>query len=211
MRIVFATLLTAITMTSAGALAAGPRPKEASGAAEAKVKPQKVVPKDPQNVRGISAYEETIARGKELAGRKDWSAAAGVFEDAIAMAPDDARGYLLLAQAKRDADVLEIVEKGRTKKGTEPVEAKLMFVRAELLERKASLTPTNAAAADFGEALKTVWDQSVQAWGAYAAYVTTHTRAPDYTATADARRKAIAERGVREQQYSVVRSKRDNK
>ena len=209
MRFVFATLLSALTLSSAAALAAEPRAKAPSGAGNAKA--EKVVPKDPENLRGISPYEEKVAHGKELAAQKDWAGAAAVFEEVIVMSPEDARGYLLLAQAKRDSDVLEIVEKGRSKKGTEPVEAKLMFVRAELLERKASLTPTVATTGDFGEMLKTVWDQSVQAWGAYSAYVSTHTRAPDYTRTADARRKAIGERSAREQQYRVVRAKRDNK
>jgi hypothetical protein len=207
MRLVLATLVSAITLASSAAYAGGSGAK----APDASAKPAKVVPKDPENVRGISPYEEKIARGKVLAGQKEWSSAAVAFQEAIDLKPDDARGYLLLAQAKRDADVIEIVEKGRSKKGTEPVEAKLMFVRAELLERKASLTPTTASGADFGERLKTVWDESLQAWGSYSAYVATHTRAPDYRVTADARRKAIADREAREQQYAVVRSKKDNK
>jgi len=180
------------------------------GGAEAP-KAEKVVPKDPENVLGISPYEEIIAKGKALAKDKDWAAAAAAFEEAVAANPDESRGYLLLAQAKRDADVIAIVEKGRTKKGSEATEAKLLFVRGELLERKASLTPVNATGADLGDLLKTVWDTSKQAWTTYSAYLSTNPRVPNYRESADARRKAIAEREEREQKYSVVRSKRDNK
>jgi tetratricopeptide (TPR) repeat protein len=179
--------------------------------AEATTKAEKVVPKDPENVRGISPYEEVLARGKARAKEQDWSGAAAAFDEAVAMKPDEARGYLLLAQAKRDGDVIGIVEKGRTKKGSEATEARLLFVRAELLERKASLTPVLATGTDLGELLKTVWDTSKQAWTTYTAYVSTNPRAPDYRESAEARRKAIAEREDREQKYSVVRAKRDNK
>jgi hypothetical protein len=180
-------------------------------AAPAKAAKPKGVPKDPENVKGISPYEEIIARGKARAGEKDWAAAAMAFQEAIDLNPDEARGYLLLAQAKRDGDVMDVVEKGRSKKGSEQTEAKLMFVRAELLERKASVTPTTATGNELASMLKSVWEQSVDAWGSYASYVSSHPRVPDHKATAEARRKAIEERGEREQKFATVRAKRENK
>lgn len=223
MRPVTATLLLTTFLASAAAHAGDPEASRAGSsrkgsakletdvaAKQAAPKRPTEVPKDPDNVRGISPYEEKIARGKELASQKDWGSSAAAFQEAIQLRPEDPRGYLLLAQAKRDADVLEIVERGRTKKGSEVVESKLMFVRAELLERRASLTPTTGSG-DLSEMLKTVWDQSLAAWSAYAAYVQTHSRVPNHSATATARRKAIEEREEREKKYALVRAKRDNK
>jgi len=211
MRATLPVLLALSVLHASPALAQDPAKKASKKTGAEAPKAEKVVPKDPENVRGISPYEEMLAKGKARAKDKDWAGAAAAFEEAVAANPDEARGYLLLAQAKRDADVIAIVEKGRTKKGSEATEARLLFVRAELLERKASLTPVNATGADFGDMLKTVWDTSKQAWTTYTAYVSTNPRAPDYRGSAEARRKAIAEREEREQNYSVVRLKRDNK
>ncbi len=208
MRIV-AGLTLAVALAATSAAVAQPKGKDKTAPAKG-AKKVNVVPKDPDNIKGISPYEEQLAEGRRLASTQNWAAAAAAFEKAIGMNPDDARGYLLLAQSKRDGDVMPTVETGRTKKAPEHVEAKLMFVRAELLERKASLTPTTGTG-DLGDMLKTVWDQSVEAWKSYAAFVTTHTRAPDYKATAEARQKAIADREAREQQYAPVRAKKDNK
>jgi hypothetical protein len=186
-------------------------PKKPQGSGKAPPKQEKVVPSDPDNIKGISPYELLLADGRKHASQQNWSAAAVAFEKAIAQKPDEARGYLLLAQAKRDGDVFEILEQGQTKKATEAVQSKFLFVRAELLERRASLTPTTTTGADLGELLKTVWDRSIQAWTAYAAFVVAHTRAPDHRATADARRQAIARSQELEQQFASVRAKRDNK
>ena len=207
MRSAYATIALALVLVTAGAHAADPKTK---GGAKEKGKKEKVVPSDPDNIKGISPYELQLAEGKRFAATQNWAASAAAFDKAILINPDDARGYLLLAQAKRDGDVMPVIEQGRLKKATEPVEAKLMFVRAELIERKASLTPT-AGTGELADMLKTVWDQSVEAWNAYAAFVTTHTRAPDYKATAEARKKAIADREARETQYAPVRAKKDNK
>ncbi len=199
--------IAALALALAGVVAVAPAVAQDAKKADKK---EKVVPKDPDNVKGISPYEEQIAEGKKYAAAQNWGAAAAAFEKAIGINVDDARGYLLLAQAKRDADVMAIIETARSKKGTEPVEAKILFVRAELLERKASLTPT-ASGPDLAETLKSVWDTSVEAWNAYSAYVAAHTRAPDYSATATDRKQKIDEREKREQQYAVVKAKKDNK
>lgn len=210
LRLATSVVLTLAVLQAAPAFAQG-KPTKGATKPTADEKAEKVVPKDPDNVRGISPYEEIIARGKARAKEKDWAGAAAAFEEAIAAKPDEARGYLLLAQAKRDSDVMSIVEQGRSKKGSEATEAKLLFVRAELLERKASLTPVAATGDDLGAQLKTVWETSKQGWSTYTAYVSTNTRAPSYLETAEARRKAIGEREEREQKFAVVRSKRDNK
>jgi hypothetical protein len=192
--------------------AAKDKPKEKSGKDKdkgKKEKKEKVVPTSDDNIKGVSPYEKQIAEGKKYAAEANWPLSANAFEKAIAMNPEEARGYLLLAQAKREGDVLEIVEKGRAKKASEAIESKLIFVRAELLERKAALTPITTG--DLGEMLRSVWDQSIQAWSTYAAFVTTHTRAPDYKATAEERKSKIADREKREQQFAPVRAKRDNK
>lgn len=215
MRLVTATLLSAFVLASTPAHAGEPAKKRGAAPQEEASKPEPSkrpteVPKDPANVRGISPYEEKIARGKELAAQKDWGSAAAAFQEAIKLNPDEPRGYLLLAQAKRDDGVLEVVEQGRTKKGSELVESKLMLVRAELLERKASLESVEGSS-DLADKLKTVWEQSLSAWGSYATYVRSHARVPNHSATADARRKAIEDREERERKYAPVRTKRDNK
>ncbi|MBM4358851.1 MAG: hypothetical protein FJ096_12170 [Deltaproteobacteria bacterium] len=210
MRTVAATLLILATLdvtTAFGQEAAG----DSRGAADGKPAKSKGVPKDPDNVKGISQYEATLGRGKDRAAEKDWAAAALAFQEAIDLKPEEARGYLLLAQAKRDGDVLDIVEKGRSKSGSEATEAGLMLYRAELLERKASATALTGTGNELAAQLKAAWEPPRDAWGAYANFVASHPSVSGHKATADARRKAIAEREERESRFAAVRAKRDNK
>lgn len=212
-------ILVAATLVQSAVIAGdseGAKKKEAEAGKAAEgpkgeSKTANTVPKDPNNVKGISPYEELIGRGKTRAAAKDWSAAAAAFQEAIDLNPDEARGYLLLAQARRDSDVMDVVEKGRSKRGSEATEAQLLLVRAELLERKASATPTTKSGSELAAMLKSVWEQSREAWGFYATYLASHPRVPDNKATAEARRKAIEEREEREKRFAEVRAKRDNK
>ncbi len=173
------------------------------------------VPKDPENVKGISDYEAKLAEGRSAFAKKDVARAVAAFDKAVEAAPDDARGYHLLAQAKLEqgerAAALASVDKGRAKAAPEQVEAKLIFMRAELLEHEASIAGSGKEGPELAEAIKTAWEKAALAWSAYQVFIAAHARVPDHQATAAERKKQIAAREKREAEFAIVRSKRDNK
>ena len=50
-----------------------------------------------------------------------------------------------------------------------------------------------------------------EGWSAYSAFVTEHTRAPNYSASADDRKQKVDDRVKREKDYGEVRGRADNK
>lgn len=173
------------------------------------------VPRDPENVKGISDYEAKLAEGREAFAQKDVARAVAAFEKAIESTPDEARGYHLLAQAKLEQGergaALASVDKGRAKSSPEHVEAKLVFMRAELLEHEASIAGSGKEGAELAEALKSGWEKATLAWSAYQVFIAAHARVPDHQESAAERKKQIAAREKREAEFAIVRSKRDNK
>lgn len=175
---------------------------------------------DPENVKGVSDFEAKLAEGRQAFAKKELARARAAFDEAIVMKPEEARGYHLLAQTQlekgeRDA-ALATVDKGLAKTAADDVAAKLLALRAELLEHQASVQGASATGgsatetADIAEARKGAWEKASIAYGAYQVFLAAHARVPDHQATAAERKKQIAARKQRETQYAVVKSKREN-
>ena len=97
-------------------------------------------------------------------------------------------GLVQLAQAKYD-DVEQTLQKAAKKKGPEELEAKVLFVLAELRERTGK------------------WQLAKDAWSTYSAYVEGHPKAKGYADTAIERQKQIDRRVKYEKEYGAVKER----
>lgn len=178
------------------------------------------VKRDPDGVTGISPYNEALAKGREAFTKNDHEGAITAFDEAIAKDGSRVLAYLLKAQAQLEkgdlAGATATAESANGKKGTEEEQSKVVFLQAELNERTAN-TPKKDAPAPATEkdalekALRSVWDKVKEGWSAYSAFVTEHTRAPNYSASADDRKQKVDDRVKREKDYGEVRGRADNK
>ncbi|MEQ9319017.1 MAG: tetratricopeptide repeat protein, partial [Polyangiaceae bacterium] len=179
------------------------------------------VKRDPNGVTGISPYNEALAKGREAFTKNDHDGAIAAFDEAIAKDGSRVMAYLLKAQAQLDkgdlAGATATAESANGKKGTEEEQSKVIYLQAELGERKANepkkkdapAPPTEKDALE--KALRSVWDRVKEGWSAYSAFVTEHTRAPNYSASADDRKQKVDDRVKREKDYGEVRGRADNK
>jgi hypothetical protein len=196
-----------VTLSCVALLAAAPARAE-----EGKAKDKKdEIRRDPEGKKGISPYMEIIAKGRRAFLDRDPSRATEIFEEAVQKHPDQMLAYLLVAQLKLEKGdlktAIELANKARDKNGHEEWHAKMLFLRADLLERKANAKPEGKGGADLKSALVTLWEQAREAWSAYVAYLSGHTRLPDYKATAEDRKKRIEARPKREKDYGDVRAR----
>ncbi len=172
----------------------------------------KKVRTDPKGVTGISPYNETLAKGRKAFVEKRVDEAIASFRSAIQKEPQKMLAYLLLAQAqhhkgKVDA-ALKTVEDGRKKQGSEANDAKMLFLRADLLERKAAATKEGGGKS-LAAALAGAWEQAKEGWSAYKVFLDAHSRLPDYKASAVKRKEAIDLRAKRAKDYGEVRARID--
>jgi hypothetical protein len=186
------------------AQAKGAQPAKAGKAAGGAVK------RDPNGIKGISPYMEEIAKGRDAFKAKDHSGAIRAFQAAISKDGDRQLGYYMLAQTQLDKgdldDAVATVEEGSAKKGTEAVQAKMSFLKSELMERKANSKPgEDNAPGSALEAIGTKWQGVKSAWRAYADFVAAHDGAPNYGASASDRQKKIDERVKRDNDFAAVR------
>jgi len=170
----------------------------------------KEVRRDPKGQTGISPYNEELAKGREAFKNKDLEGAVAAFQRAINLEPTKMYGYVLMAQAQQAKANLEAAKQattdGGSKKGTAGVQAKMLFVRADVVEQTTNSAPgtDNAPGANL-DALAQKWDAVKQAWAAYAQFATTHTEVPNYQASADERQKKVDARVKLEKDYGAVR------
>ena len=168
------------------------------------------VRRDPKGQTGISPYNELLAAARTTLKGGDAAASVAAFKKAVASKPDNMYGYLLLAQAQlRAKDVKaahETVKLGRTKKGTEAVQAKMLLLFADLEERHADVPPPGVNKT-IKQSTPDVWDLVKQTWSAYAVYLTAHASLPNYQATATERKKQVVARNDRDQKFIAVRQR----
>lgn len=200
------------SMTTTGALVLGLLMGLVTTSAVAQAAGGGEVRRDPKGQTGISPYMEEIAKGRTAFKAKDNPGAIRAFQAAISKDGDRMLGYLLLAQAQlaKDAtdDALESATEGENKKDTDAVQAKMGFLRAELMERKTNSKPGEDNAP--GSALETIgkkWDTVKSLWGAYVDYVAAHDKAPNYTASAVDRKSKVDARVKRDNDYAAVRKR----
>ncbi|HZO16655.1 MAG TPA: tetratricopeptide repeat protein [Polyangiaceae bacterium] len=173
---------------------------------------KKEVRRDPRGLKGISPYNEELAKGRKAIQSKNLDAAAGAFQKAIAKDPKKAHGYLLLAQVqleKGDVDAaLKTAEDGRSKAGSDAVVAQLGFLRASLLERKNNSAPgaDNAPGAAL-DGIAKKWQEPKTGWSDYATLAASKPGAADYRPSAEERIKQIDARVKRDNDYAAVRKR----
>jgi hypothetical protein len=179
--------------------------------ASAQPKPGAEVRRDPAGTKGISPYMEELAKGRTAFQRKDTAAAIAAFDAAIAKDPERLLGYLLKAQAqlaKGDLDgAFSTAAVGRTKNGTEPEQGKLLFLSAELEERKANTKPGEENEVSALERLKLKWDTVKDAWARYVTHQNGHPAGPDFKASAEERQLKIDARVKRDADYAQVKKR----
>ena len=164
----------------------GAAPKDAAKAAGA-------TRKDPAGQTGISPYMEQIAKGNAAFVARDFPGAIAAFQEAIKLDAGLMLGFYRLGEAMLETGKLEEAEAAWTtglgKKGTEDLNAKLLFCMADLRERQKG------------------WQVAKDAWTAYTAFGTGHPKALAYPATAIERTKQIDRRVKDEKDYAVVKER----
>lgn len=153
----------------------------------------KPIRRDPEGRSGISPYNEAVAKGQNAFIARDFPGAVTSFQDAIKLDPSAMLGFYLLGEAQLEAGKLDEAEaawtSGLSKKGTEDLNARLLFVLADLKERQKS------------------WPAAKEAWAAYSAFLVGHTSAKGYLATSEERIKRIDQRIKDEKDYGVVKER----
>src|SRR5262245_29083845 len=137
-----------LLVTSAFALvdanAAADQPKAAETAAPKAVAAsaggKKEVKRDPAGKRGISPYMELIAKGEAAFVARDISGAVSTFQEAIKLDAEKMLGFYRLGEAMLASGKMEDAEStwqtALGKKGPDELNAKVLFVLADLRERQ---------------------------------------------------------------------------
>ncbi len=194
-----ALLATAVVVASASAAIAQDKAPAAKPAEKAAAAPDKAAPakggvrRDPTGKAGITPYLEAIVRGDRAYGTADYSGASESYGEAIRLDPEAMLAYyrlglVHLAQGKYD-EVEQILQKAAKKKGPEELEAKVLFVLAELRERTAK------------------WPLAKDAWSSYSGFVEGHPKSKGYADSAIERQKQIDRRVKYEKDYGAVKER----
>lgn len=138
-------------------------------------------------------YVETIAKGEAAFATKDWVAATAAFEDATKQQPSKTLAFYRLGEAQRAAGKLDEADAtwqaALGKQGPDDLEAKVMFVVADLRERQGK------------------WEAAKTAWQGYLTFVTGHKAAHGFAASASERIKQIERRIKDEKDYGAVKER----
>jgi len=149
--------------------------------------------RDPEGKAGISPYMESVVKGQNAFVARDFPGAVVAFQDAIKLDPQAMLGFYLLGEAQLEAGKPEEAEAawttGLSKKGSDDLNAKLLFLMADLRERQKNLQGAK------------------DAWASYAAFLTSHPQAKGFPATAEDRQKRIDQRMKDEKDYGVVKER----
>jgi tetratricopeptide (TPR) repeat protein len=136
--------------------------------------------RDPKGVQGVSPTWEAIGKGDGALLARDYDAAIAAYRDAVAKSPQNPLAFYRVAEAQKLKGDLKEAETAYNAAlrvvGTDTtMKAKILFCLADLSERQK----------DF--------DQAVQRWTAYEAFVKSADKAKTYPASAAERKKRIQE------------------
>ncbi len=163
-------LVAAAVALGTASASADPPKSVASG-----VSGMKEVRRDAEGKRGISPYAEAIAKGETAYVARDLPGAIVSFQDAIKLDTEKMLGFFRLGEAQLESnkpdDADSTWQTALGKKGTDDLNAKLLFVIADLRERQHK------------------WQAAKDAWVAYSAFLQNHTKVLGYSATATERTK----------------------
>jgi predicted Zn-dependent protease len=153
----------------------------------------KEVRKDPEGKRGISPYAEAIAKGEAAYVALDIPGAITAFQDAIKLDTEKMLGFFRLGEAQLESgkpdDADSTWQTALGKKGTDDLNAKLLFVIADLRERQHK------------------WQAAKDAWASYSAFLQNHSKVNGYPATATERTKQADRRMKDEVDYAAVKDR----
>jgi len=153
----------------------------------------KEIRRDPENKRGISPYMELVVKGESTFVARDIPGAIATFQEAIKLKPDEMLAFYRLGEAEQEAGKLDDADKtweaALSKKGTDDLKGKVLFVIAGLRERQQK------------------WQPAKDSWEAYAAFLQGNPRVHGYPATAADRIKQIDRRVQLEADYGKVKER----
>jgi len=169
-------LVAAAVALGNGSASADPPKPAASGVKE--------IRRDPEGKRGISPYAEAIAKGETAYVARDLPGAIVSFQDAIKLDTEKMLGFFRLGEAQLESnkpdDADSTWQTALGKKGADDLNAKLLFVIADLRERQHK------------------WQAAKDAWAAYSTFLQNHTKVLGYPATATERTKQ-ADRRIKDE------------
>ncbi|XYH96700.1 tetratricopeptide repeat protein [Sorangium sp. So ce1128] len=149
--------------------------------------------KDPNGHTGISLYTEQILKGQASFVARDIPGAIAGFQEAIKLDPSKMLGFYRLGEAMLESGNAAEAETAWTtalgKKGSDELQAKVLFCLADLRERQKN------------------WQAAKEAWGAYGAFLTSNPKAGGYPATVTERQKQIDRRVKDEKDYAAVKER----
>jgi tetratricopeptide (TPR) repeat protein len=158
-----------------------------------KVAGKKEIRKDPEGKRGINPYFELIAKGEAAFVARDLPGAVSAFQEAIKLDTEKMLAFYRLGEAQLESgkpDEADVTwQAALSKKGPEELNAKVLFVLADLRERQRK------------------WQASKDAWAAYTAFLQSHPKALGYPATPTERQKQADRRMKDEIDYGVVKER----
>lgn len=153
----------------------------------------KEVRRDPEGQRGISPYAEAIAKGEVAYVARDIPGAITAFQDAIKLDTERMLGFFRLGEAQLESGKPDEAEStwqtALGKKGTDDLNAKLLFVIADLRERQHK------------------WQAAKDAWSLYSTFLQSHTKVAGYPATATERTKQVERRMKAEVDGATVKER----
>jgi tetratricopeptide (TPR) repeat protein len=138
----------------------------------------KGVKRDPNGVKGISPFWESLKKGDDLYVARDFDGAIGAYRDAITKEPQNPMGHYRIGEAhlaKNDTQEAESAWVAALRYvGQDAVlKAKILFVLADLRERQKS------------------YDDATDRWNAYAQFAQQQPSAKAYPNTATDRKQRI--------------------
>lgn len=138
------------------------------------------VRRDPKGLKGISPFWEHLKKGDNAYIARDFEAAIAAYRQAIAEEPQNALGHYRIGEAHLKKGDLQEAEAAwvaglRFVGADAGLKAKLLFVLADLRERQKA------------------HDDAVDRWTAYATHVQEKPESKGYPATADERKKRVAD------------------
>jgi tetratricopeptide (TPR) repeat protein len=184
-------LILAVSTVTGGAFAEGAEGTTKPGAA---AKPSAEVRRDPKGIKGISPFWEALKKGDDAYVARDFDGAIAAYTEALNREPKHPLGHYRIGEvhlAKGDHDKAEAAWQAalRFVSGDPRLRAKILFVLADLRERRGALAEAKTA------------------WSSYAKQIKAKPKAAGYPKTPPERTKRIVTWVDMKQKYAAVKQR----